>query len=407
MAGYRPARSGVLETMADFVERRRREVANLGRDPEAAAHKVYGDVVRGGHDLVLRTQDDVRRFGANLISEREKPQTRSPPATPQVRAASVNGRPPLRPSPPRAKGDWKRNPIVKGAVGGAAARVGQVAGVARGGAHTLEGLAQGADFLRRLSDPMDMLFSAPGQSANAQLWGAVSRGVDHGADYVRQAVADPSTVGRDVKKWTHQKRVELDPSAGPVAPTVREEAWRRLNIGMNQGEAAFDVGSLAVGGPLAKGMSGVGRISNVGNVAKYTAQGFSPEVAAHLAKPYPSKAMGSHYAPRDYKLPKLLGGGPLPKRYSDSAFNVLAPKGISRGDMYELHYKVDPRFHAARLPTGLELRSWHGGRLGLEEYGHLGRLWHGAPEPLKARVGGMGAAAGGAIQDSEAEDAVW
>lgn len=34
MAGYRPARGGLLETMADFYDRRTREVAELGREAD-------------------------------------------------------------------------------------------------------------------------------------------------------------------------------------------------------------------------------------------------------------------------------------------------------------------------------------------------------------------------------------
>ena len=60
MAGYRPARGGVLETMDEFVKRRQREVANFGREAEAAAHRAYGNAIRTGRDLVVRTQSEVR-----------------------------------------------------------------------------------------------------------------------------------------------------------------------------------------------------------------------------------------------------------------------------------------------------------------------------------------------------------
>lgn len=68
MARYRPARNGVLETMEEFVKRREREVANFGREAEAAAHRAYGDAIRTGRDLVLRTQSQVNRLGSELIS---------------------------------------------------------------------------------------------------------------------------------------------------------------------------------------------------------------------------------------------------------------------------------------------------------------------------------------------------
>ncbi|WP_293681429.1 hypothetical protein [uncultured Phenylobacterium sp.] len=54
--------------MDEFVKRRQREVANLGREAEAAAHRAYGDAIRTGRDLVLRTQSEVNRLGSELLS---------------------------------------------------------------------------------------------------------------------------------------------------------------------------------------------------------------------------------------------------------------------------------------------------------------------------------------------------
>ena len=168
---------------------------------------------------------------------------------------------------------------------------------------------------------------------------------------------------------------------------------RNFDIGQNQGELAFDVGSLVVGGPAAKAVR-LGRVSNVGNVEKYVAQGFGPKAAAHLAEPYPSQRMGHHFIPRSAELPKS---------YSDSVFNVLKPKGISRGGFYELHYKVDPQYYGGSARG----ESWRGRGLGLKRYGLAGRLWHGSPSPLKARVGGLGASAGGAMYIPDDEEAGW
>ena len=68
MAGYRPARGGVLETMDEFVKRRQREVANFGREAEAATHRAYGDAIRTGRDLIVRTQSEVNRLGSELLA---------------------------------------------------------------------------------------------------------------------------------------------------------------------------------------------------------------------------------------------------------------------------------------------------------------------------------------------------
>lgn len=232
MAGYRPARGGALETMADFYDRRTREVAKLGRKAEAVAHKAYGDALRSGTDLVLRTQEEVKRFGAKLLDDR-KPVVRQSP------------QPPGGDQAPRAKVDLNRNPVVRAVAGDVAQGVGNAAGIVRGGVHAVEGLAEGAVFLQRLLNPSDVLLSPAGQSAAAQLVGAASRGVD----YVRKGVADPQIVVRDVRDKAHQMRVDLDPTATRAAPTVREEVQRRLNIGMNQGELAFDVASFPSAGP--------------------------------------------------------------------------------------------------------------------------------------------------------------
>lgn len=160
---------------------------------------------------------------------------------------------------------------------------------------------------------------------------------------------------------------------------------------------------MAVGGPAAKMVKGFDRGANVGNVAKYAAQGFSPRAAAHLAEPYPASNMGSHLIPRRARLPALLGGGAIPRDYMDGPFNKLIPPGISRGDMYGLHYGVDPRFHG----TAVLGERWSGRDLGLQRHGPIGQVWYGSPAPLKARVGGVAAAAGGAIEYLEGDDGGW
>lgn len=384
MAGYRPARGGALETMADFYDRRTREVAKLGRKAEAVAHKAYGDALRSGTDLVLRTQEEVKRFGAKLLDDRKPVVRQSPQPAGAPRPAGGD-------QAPRAKVDLNRNPVVRAVAGDVAQGVGNAAGIVRGGVHAVEGLAEGAVFLQRLLNPSDVLLSPAGQSAAAQLVGAASRGVD----YVRKGVADPQIVVRDVRDKAHQMRVDLDPTATRAAPTVREEVQRRLNIGMNQGELAFDVASFPVGGPLAKSVKGLRTASKA---EKYLGQGFTPAKAAHLAEPYPKYGMGHHYGPRRMALPRS---------YSESVFNRLKPEGITRGDMYELHYKVDPEFKGTGFPARVGGGGWSGAGLGLKEYGLAGRIWHGSPAPLKARVGGLGGAAGAVAHGMMDEEDSW
>ena len=76
MAGQQSGRGGLPETMAEFVNRRRREVEHFGQAAEAAARDAYGKAIRGGEDLVLNTQGQVMRFGASLVGA-GKPATRT------------------------------------------------------------------------------------------------------------------------------------------------------------------------------------------------------------------------------------------------------------------------------------------------------------------------------------------
>lgn len=369
------------ESIAEFMERQRRKYARFTREAEAAAHEAYGKAIRAGQDLKLSQPSDVMRHGARLLQDSQK----------RVAGAVSDATRQARHRAGEALNRVGETPGLRSVAVGAAGSAGTLAGVARGGVHAAEGLADGAVFVARLASPLDRLMSPPGQSAQEQLAKAGRDAVE----YVGKAVSDPQMLVDDVKAKGRQMRIELDPSATPAAPTFAGELRRAFEIGQNQGEFAFDVGSMVVGGPAAKAMKGLGRASNVGNVEKYAGQGFSPRAAAHLAKPYPRSNMGSHFIPRRTKLPNLLGGGPIPPEYMDGPFNKLIPPGISRGDFYELHYGVDPRFHG----TSVLGERWSGRDLGLQRYGSAGQLWHGSPAPLKARVGGLGAVAGGAVHD--------
>ena len=342
---------GLREAMAEFVERRRREVENFGREAETAAREAYGKAIRTGEDLSLPTQGDVMRYGADLIGGRLQPSGRSGGAA----QPSAVKRPSMRPaatSDTEVGGSWfDRSPMAKAAGGKAALQVGNDVGLARGGVHAVEGLAEGAAFLVRLANPLDAMFSPLEETAPAQVVGAGRRVVD----YVTKGVADPMGVVRDVQAKAHQMRRDLDPAATPAAPTFAGELRRNFDIGQNQGEAAVDVGSWALGGPLAKGAKELGVVSKLYDPEKYLAQGFSAAGAAHLAEPYPSSAMGHHFIPRSYELPPEFGGGPLPRAYSDGPFNRLAGENMTRGDFYERHFAVDPAFHGYQGALGVDL----------------------------------------------------
>lgn len=373
------------ESIAEFMERQRRRAARFTRDAEAAAHEAYGRAIRAGQDLKLSQPGDVVRHGAKLLQDSQK----------RVAGAVSNATRQAKRRAGEALNGVGETPGLRSVAIGAAGSAGTLAGVVRGGVHAAEGLADGALFAARLANPLDRYMSPPGQSAEEQLAKA-GRGV---AEYVGKAVANPQMVVDDAKAKAHQMRIDLDPNATPVASTFAGELRRTFDIGRNQGELAFDVGSLVVGGPAAKAVKGISRASNVGNVEKYVAQGFSPGAAAHLAKPYPASNRGSHFVSRRTRLPDMFGGGPIPREYMDGPFNRQIPPGISRGDFYEHHFAVDPRFYG----TSVLGERWSGRDLGLPEYGLAGRLWHGSPAPLKARIGGGGVAAGGAAYELEGE----
>ena len=167
-----------------------------------------------------------------------------------------------------------------------------------------------------------------------------------------------------------------DPQLAAFANAPR--AVSRLEVALTVASVIPEIGAgarlLRAEVALAKGGGAAERVA-----AKYISQGFSPAQAAYLAEPY--AGMGHHFIPRRVGLPTAI---------SDSSFNVLKPSGISRGDLYELHYKVDPYFFGARFPKSVG-GSWSGNSLGLQKYGSFGQIWYGSPTQLRVTVGGLGA----------------
>lgn len=274
--------------------------------------------------------------------------------------------------------------------GNAAGAAGIVAGVGRGIYNDAKAVKDGAVYVYDLAS-----FGSPRQAAAVA---AGRQALADGAGYVATRSADPSLLKQDVQRLGIQMNQDLNPEATPVAPTLRAEMARRLNIGMNQGEAAYNVASLVL--PLAgevKGAVQLGRFAKPGP-AKYIARGASPQLAEYFAQPY--QGMGAHLAPRRTRLP---GGAPVPKLLMDSPFNVLKPKGIERGAMFERHFKTDGKYYGGPVPAQFGGGGWSGRRLGWERYNPVERIWHGTPGATKAVVVG-GPAALGAVGGSAAAD---
>jgi hypothetical protein len=111
----------------------------------------------------------------------------------------------------------------------------------------------------------------------------------------------------------------------------------------------------------------------------YIAQGYSPELSEYFGSAFPARSMGHHFLLRKIveDTPALLR--PIVRAMSDSRFSVLKPKGKSRGDFYERHYKVDPSYRGGKIAKEFGGGRWSGDDLGWQKYGLLGRVIHGSP----------------------------
>jgi RHS repeat-associated protein len=122
-------------------------------------------------------------------------------------------------------------------------------------------------------------------------------------------------------------------------------------------------------------------------IGRFMGQGFTRAEAVKLAAPYVRP--GHHYLRQSImnRWGSLAGIPRIMRLVRDSRFNLLKPRNISVGRFYELHFKVDRSFFGTS--------GWNGQTLMLDKYGLAGRLWFGAPAPLKLTVGIGAAAAGG------------
>lgn len=394
MAGYRPARGGALKAMENYYGRRRREVEHFGEEAAAAARAAYGRAIRAGEDLDLPTATDVMRYGADLLAGKKSQGIST--SRPTSSTGGAKTRKSARGAAPQSENFLDRNPTAKGLAGDVMRNAALVPGVARGAWDTTRDLAGGVLFASRLLDPYDAKYSPRGEAA----WDKVFRGLDGLLDGVKSAGANPRSVVNDARDSVGRLSVRVDPRASPVAPTFADEMQRQVALGLNQGEFLFDVGSLIYGGAAAKGLS---RASTLG-AEKYVARGMPPSLADYFATPY--KGRGHHYIPLRTKLPSWLGGGPVPSSISDSPFFLLKPKGITTGDMYELHYNVDPWYKGGSISAEFGGGRWSGSELGWEKYDGLGRVWYGAPLPLKAAAGGGVVGAGALVDQFDGDGAV-
>lgn len=335
-----------------WMAQRRADVQRLLQDAEAAGREFWAHTTRTGQHVSAPNPGDVLALGAQYLGFKA-----------------------------REKG------------GEYARRLGNAGGVARAGVNMARGVHDDVVLAGRILNPLDRVLNPPDQRPLQPIANTANSIIN----YVANAGAHPEVVARNAGNLLQKWNTELNPDATPQAATLGGELNRNFQIGMNQGEAAIDVAPLAFGVGGVKAVSRLLPISEAAERAKFLKQGFSPEAAARLARPY--EGMGHHFNPRRFQIkenysgvstPKFLVGEKLPSWLSNSPFNVLKPRNISQGDFYELHYKVDPQFYGAAIKRGSP--GWSGKALGLEDqrYGPLGRLWNGSPAPLNIASGVVG-----------------
>ncbi|HEX7944148.1 MAG TPA: hypothetical protein VF495_05745, partial [Phenylobacterium sp.] len=181
-----------------------------------------------------------------------------------------------------------------------------------------------------------------------------------------------------------------DPTATPVADTLGGEMKQAFNLGMNNGELAFDVGSTLVGGEAIRGAAGLGRAAKAADVVELAYLADNPGTAAAFERGYPTRGMSHHIVNRAAKLPKALGGGPYPEWFIESEFNKIRhDPGISTRDVYRNHVGMGGPSHYGGGPIKREFGggSWKATELGWDRYGPLDRLNYGTSPATKAVVG--------------------
>lgn len=287
-----------------------------------------------------------------------------------------------------------RSPLAKEVAGNAAGTVGQVLGAGRGVVHDVEGLRDGVVLAANLVNSRSPQHDAAVRAVAGTVKGAVN--------YARSRGEAPGLLVDDARQLGTHLNHELNPEATPEAASLKDEMRRRLDIGMNQGEAAYNVATvvLPVAGEL-KSAAELGRFAKAGP-AKYIKMGASPQLADYLATPYdgighhsiiPRRAKSVAEIPVVKKAAKalnvedasnrVLGNIPIPKSVLDSPFNVVNPQ-VERGQMYRRHVGLDKYYGGGNVKAEFGGGGWSGRRdLGWTKYNQAERLLYGTPGATK------------------------
>ena len=292
------------------------------------------------------------------------------------------------------------SPLAKTVAGKAAESVGQVLGAGRGVVHDAEGLRDGAVLAANLANSRSSQHDAAVRGVTGAMKGAV--------DYVKSRGEAPRRLLDDARQLGTHLNQDLNPKATPEAASLEDEMRRRLDIGMKQGEAVYNVATvvLPVAGEL-KSAAELGRFAKAGP-AKYIKMGASPELANYLATPYdgvghhsiiPQRAKSVAQIPVVKKVAKalkvedaskrVLENIPIPKSVIDSPFNVVKPQ-VERGQFYQRHVGLDKYYGGGNVSGEFGGGGWSGGRdLGWTKYNQAERLLYGTPGATKGvLVGG-------------------
>jgi len=356
-----------------------------------------GRALLGVDDARLRTAAErraVQQRQTGLFREGRNVWTGQLPATASAPAARPSREPRAERSP------LDDSPTAKAIAGGLGWGLGLVPGVGRGAFNTVKGAGEGVYFVYRLTDPYDALRSAPGGSAREQLVGA-ARGA---SDYAMRGIKDPSVVQADVASALHDFELKQNPFATPAADTLLEEYKRAFRVGMNNGELAFDTGSMLVGGEFMRGAAGIGRLAKAPTAKELAFFAKNPGFAARLELPY--DGMSHHIIGRNADMPWWLGGGKYPEWLIESEFNKIRHEGISTRDLYRNHVGVDGDYTGGKVGKPYGSVRWNAEKdLGWTAYGPLDRVNYGTSPYTKAVVGPV--LFGGTAVDSSKPEAGW
>jgi hypothetical protein len=299
--------------------------------------------------------------------------------------------------PPPSENGFEKNAAARKIVGAAAEFAGEGYGALRGVAHTAQNFVDGYDFLVRLGDPFDGYISPPGQSAREDL----ARLEQRWKDYVSSRAARPELIGHDAQQWLQSQNVKLNPAATPNANTTSGEAVRQFGIGADRGETALNIGSVLLGGEVAKGLEALAVAREAPAVESFVRANYEPELADYMLEQ--DQGMGSHFVPRSKKA-RL--GIPLPSSFIDSRFNVSKLSGATRWQQQKYHVENDPGFYGGRRPGRRGKGSgWSGEKdFGWRRNDPLTRLIVGMPADTKGLIGGTAVAGlNSALADSDGE----